>query len=345
MSEEAAVEEEIVDETPETQVDETVMPDDFKQELEDLADQKIEEDRERNSEDLPETDEPGSPDKKPDPDPESDAGDSSDDGQDDADDSSDEDDDGDDEPVVNELLIERAVRAGMSLADAKGMSEDTLGRVVEQFETLNSKASKDDVDSEDEVDPVEEMLSKIPDLDPEEYSEDVVSAFSGMKELIKTQNDRLKEIENGSGDSDEVARTQRANEFMGWFDGQVSGLGSDYEEVLGKGGMRELSDTNMLKARDKVALHMDRIEQDIRAEGKQLPSREDVFKQAVESAFPNKLKEIKDAEKAAKAAERSKRVLHQPRDNDSGKFISAESTEESRTEEAIDAVSKFFEIE
>jgi len=305
------------------------IPEEFMNDLNAAADIKVEE----ASDDEPVESDPAGDDKDQDQDDLSGAGGNQDD--DPEDDADDEDEDGEETPVADDALIERAVRAGISLADAKVTPVESLGRIVGQMEAAGKKSGEDD---SSEVAEEEDPFDKLPDLDPEEYSEEVVSTFAFMKEQLKSQRDEIKAMQGSKQESSEAADVEAGNAFIGWFDGEVAGLGAEYEDVLGKGGMKSLSDEGQALARNKIARHMDLVAEDFKSEGKQAPSRDEAFKLAVKSAFPDKANEITGKETAKKAAARSNRVINQPRSS-TGQFTKGEAlTEEERADDAVAAV-------
>jgi hypothetical protein len=111
--------------------------------------------------------------------------------------------------AVTDEVIERAVKAGISIADAKTFtSKSSLERVCS---ILESKAKADDKsgDGDGKKEEVqtdggdENPADAIPDLDPEEYDEKLVAGFKALKGLIGEQYKQIQALKA----SEAVART------------------------------------------------------------------------------------------------------------------------------------------
>ncbi len=229
---------------------------------------------------------------------------------------------GEETPAVDNSLIERAVRSGMSLSDAKAIPDgEVLERIIAQAETTTGETSEETFSDEEKTE--EKLLADIPELDPDEYDPDFINTFEKMKgAIVGLQETNKALVQNQRG--------QESNQLRGWFDSQVKSVEKDYGSTI-------QSDS----AKGKIIRHMDFVANEARAEGRQL-SHDQVFKLALESAFTEKTNEIKGRKIAAKAKGRSKRVLHKPRDVD-GSFISETFSGDDRESEAVAAVRQLME--
>ena len=243
-------------------------------------------------------------------------------------------DDGDSVPVIEDALLERAIKAGMSLADAKAVSNSAaLENIISRMEGNESQDDGGVAGAEDKADD-EDLLSKIPDLDPDEYPEEVVETFKMMKSVLKEQQEKISSL-TGSQQSDE------GQQFIAWFDSEINGLGDDFTEVFGNVDSGSISETQV-EARKKVARHMDLVVQDLRADGKQIPSDRDILRMAVDSAFPERVIEKKGKAIANAARNRARKAMRQPRD-DNGKFVSDDFDIDDPVAAATAAVRKLME--
>jgi len=243
-----------------------------------------------------------------------------------------------DVPVHDEALLERAVRAGLTLADANNMPDDqSLSNVIGRVEAAKQRRQKVPKEKQET-----DLLSEIPDLDPEEYPEEVISAFKGLKGAVSEQQKTIKALTQSQQNQQQAAIVARNEEFTEWFDGQVKDLGKDYIDTLGEGDYKSLTAKETKLARNKVIRYMDHVHNDAKAEGRKAPNDEDTFKLAVEKAFPDKTNKIKGRKITKKAAARSRQVLNTPRDTN-GQFASEIYSEDTRTDDAIAAVAAMME--
>ena len=202
--------------------------------------------------------------------------------------------DKDGDKAVTDDLIERAVKAGLSLKDAQSMTDpELLTRVVERIESTQKAADeklpagekKEDAQDDDASDP----LDGIPDLDPEEYDEKIVAGFKAMKDIIKLQRQELSAMKTRSGgDGDAITK-------------QLQKLGQDYADAApaGSGERAELEKKlRVLKAGYKAA-------------GEEI-AENDLFAEAAKMVLGDVVDERKTASKADQVAARKKLHLGRP---------------------------------
>jgi hypothetical protein len=131
------------------------------------------------------------------------------------------------EDVITDVLLERAVKAVISLEEAKQYpNASLLGHVCDRLESLSEKnagadkkeSSKDEAGNDGgNKDP----LAAIPDFDPDEYDENVVAGFKALKDIVRQQQETI----NG-------LKTSGKNDEKSWFDSKVSGLGESFDKAL-----------------------------------------------------------------------------------------------------------------
>ena len=104
---------------------------------------------------------------------------------------------------ITDEVAERAIRAGLSLSEIKQYpSESLLNAMCDRIEGKSGSGSQNDVgeDSGSGEPSSADVLDSIPDLDPAEYDDDLVSAFKNMKDEIRRQqadNESLRESLEG----------------------------------------------------------------------------------------------------------------------------------------------------
>jgi hypothetical protein len=137
------------------------------------------------------------------------------------------------EKETDEALMERAVKAGIPLAEAKKYTDDSLlEAMVSRLEGVDSEAGSPKGTS-DEAPPAaaprepDDLLSAIPDLDPREYDEQIVGAFKAMKGLLRKQQDVIDGLTAG-GQQDWFA--QKMEPMSGLLGGDASKTASVREK-------------------------------------------------------------------------------------------------------------------
>ncbi len=116
-----------------------------------------------------------------------------------------------------EGTIERAVRLGIPLAEAKQFPSEALlaatcGRIEgPKGEKGKGVGSPEGVGAkkDGEEDPAD-LLSQIPDLDPSEFDERIVKAFAAVKGIAKKQQETIAELRGGQA--------------KGWLDTKLEGV-------------------------------------------------------------------------------------------------------------------------
>jgi hypothetical protein len=251
-----------------------------------------------------------------------------------------EDQDDDGEGAPDEALIERAVRAGLSLADAMAVREgETLERIVGRLESAGADKSADGKSEKPPVD--EDPLKDVPDLDPKDYGDEIVKTVNGLKSIVREQ---FKAI---SGLKAELAKSVDSRQGT-WVDGEIAKLGKDYVDVFGEGNLAEMPAGKQRVAREKLMRHLEFVQSDAKAEGRSI-SKAEAFTLALNNAFGEKIKAVKGAAAAEAAAKRSQKALNAPRDT-TGRFATDPGaqfgTEGDRAGDAVrELTEKFFSSE
>ena len=164
-------------------------------------------------------------------------------------------------PIPDELLT-RAVKAGMSLTDALDFQDaEALERNLSLFG--GEAKPKDDSTDDSDVDP----FDSIPDLDPEEYDENIVNGFKTMKDIIRSQQAKIDGL-NMKGEES----------LSSLFDKRVDGLSDSYLDAVGRGKLN--SGSPQAVKREALRNMCDILESGYKAKGQEISSNE-VFEQAV----------------------------------------------------------------
>jgi hypothetical protein len=259
------------------------------------------------------------------------------------DDSAKADEDGDKAPAHDDATLERAVKAGMTLADAKAVSDpESLERIVSRLETA-AKASEEDTSGkadeskEDAEAKAKELLDKL-ELDPEEYDEKLVGAVGAFKELLAGLKQEIVDLKGQLATRVEATKSS-------WIDGEIANLGDDWRETFGEGSTADLPAGSAKAARAKLERHIQFAQEDAKAEGSKL-SNSKAFKQAITTAFGDKQTELKGKKAKTAGAKRAATSLARPRGLD-GKFHKTDGevtqmTEQEREEKTMAEIAPYF---
>ena len=189
-------------------------------------------------------------------------------------------DEGGEAPKVTDAQIERAIRCGISIADAKLADPGFLDRTCDALEAASKASSgksdeKPEGDGEDADDDFE-----IPDLDPEEFDEKLVEGWKAMQNIIKKQSALIKQQAQGA--------------IKSWFDSQVESLGVDVGDKMGA-----------LKTKYEV------LSAGYKAAGEKV-SESDVFSEASKLVLGDEIKAAKEKSDREDLGKRNKLLINRP---------------------------------
>lgn len=211
------------------------------------------------------------------------------------------------EPVEDddtELLIERAVKAGIPLKTAKKIDAESLSEMCEAFEAKSSPAdSKKEVQKpkEDEKDEIESILSEFPDFDDdaEEYDPKLLSAINVLKKLVFAQNTTIKKM-----NSEGSARSSES-----WTDTKIEALGKDFAEALGVGQAK--ADDTQKANRASIEKKFNMLTKGYEATGEEV-DKDEVFNEAVALVLGDVKTKSQSVARAEALDKRSKLHLARP---------------------------------
>lgn len=189
-------------------------------------------------------------------------------------------------------LIERAIRAGIPMKDAREIkSAEVLGRMCEKLESAAKPADERKPGGEAKKDEGgDDPLNDVPDLDPAEYDEKIVAGFKAMKDIIRKQQTVIAKLGEGA------ARQEQAT-----TDTRLHGLGKAFAEAAPAGSEKRAElekKINVLKAGYKAA--GEDVEEDA------------VFQEAAKIVLGDVEDSEADARKAAVLDKRRKLHLSRP---------------------------------
>ena len=185
-------------------------------------------------------------------------------------------------PAISDEAMTMAVRAGISIEDARQFPSDAaLARVVSLIvdtELANRAAAEQQGAPEPAADP----LAALPDLDPEDYDESVskvIEMFNGLKEITQGQSNELASLRDQQAAGLQASREATARDAMSWFDESISGL--DMADTLGAGGSADQPQgSSQFAKRDAVAGKFAVLMSGYEASGQPAPSRDEVFRES-----------------------------------------------------------------
>ena len=192
---------------------------------------------------------------------------------------------------VGDAEIERAVRAGLTVADARSFKDkDAFERVCSALEKRSSEKPKEEVEPDgDEGDgnPADDDIPTLPD--DEDYDEKLVKVVNSLGSMVRELRKENRELRKAG----ESAKAQS------FFDTQYDGLDEAVRTKAGADG------------RAKVQAKFRMLEAGYKAMKADVP-REDIFKEAAQLAIGGLLGENAAATRAAKIESRKGLKLAQP---------------------------------
>lgn len=182
-------------------------------------------------------------------------------------------------PKVTDAQIERAIKLGISFADARSADPGFLDRACDALEAKTSGNA--DAEENGEADAAGEVeVPEIPDLDPEEFDETLVQGWSAMKTLITQQSELIKNLSQGNKTS--------------WFDSQVGALGVDVGDK-----------------KDALKTKFDVLAAGYKASGQQIAD-DAVFAEASSLVLGDELKAAKEKSDEVDLKKRNKMLVNRP---------------------------------
>jgi len=234
----------------------------------------------------------------------------------------------DDAQAVSEEVIERAVRAGMTLKDANAIKDaDALIRIVEVMEKSKEASKTEEGDASEAESEEEDLLAKIPDLNPEEYEEGVVNMFKNMKEVLAAQQKAIKDQNVLIADLRKSVSPEE--DFVGK---KIAALDKEFSHIFPKG------DTKNKAKLDSYVKALAGVEKEL--------SPDEVFEKALHAAFDKEISQAKSKKLAAVAKKRSAQAIERPRSL-TGKFTSdsiGPVTEDEATYNAVKELEEKFAV-
>lgn len=226
-----------------------------------------------------------------------------------------EEDDDDDAVALPNELIERAVKAGLSLDEVNQYpNEALLSKVLERIEgsagEAGSQAGAGEVapgEGADASTSMDDLLSSIPDLDPDEYDEKVVSGFKSLKEIIKRQNETIEGMQGAKKQDFFTTQLEGVKDFTKGDPAKVAGVREKFD---------------VLKAGYKAA-------------GKSVTD-ETVFNEAAKLVLGSEMEAARQSKKGKAAGKRSAQRIQRP----TGRKASAKPTVQDEVAAELDR--KFF---
>jgi len=233
---------------------------------------------------------------------------------------------------IPDALIERAVKAGISIPDAKSFKKaDALERMCgvlekKQESAGNEKKAESDKKEDDPLAAIPDLDPK--DLDPDEYDEKVIAvvgAVKALKDIVRKQQETI----------DGLSRDGKSHESS-WFDSQVAALGKSYAEVVGDGDRAKLaSGSPQAKKLADLESKFNVLSAGYKAAGQDV-EKEAVFQEAVSLVIGDVKAQSEASLKAGELEKRKKLHINRP----SGASVKA--TEDPESDVASELDRKFF---
>jgi len=260
----------------------------------------------------------------------------------------------DDEPPevkVSDDVAKRAIGLGMTEEEIAEYGND-----AELTKTLNVFQSIIDSDEEPETptvgEPPQAPGAQTPAEKPAENKaeEDETSGLkfkneddidpellTNLKEMEKRHRAEVKELRDQVSGLLGKLHTEDETRFMGRFDGMVENLGTEFEDVFGKGKTTDLSRRgNAAKNRFAIRSRMFAFAKGLNDTGQTVPDEQALFDMAVNSLHQKKVKNVAGLRLHKKTSERSKQRI--------GRGAARRAGEQTPQQKAVETSRKFDDL-
>lgn len=215
--------------------------------------------------------------------------------------------------TINPDLQDRAAKAGLSETDiAEFGDEKSLRAAVKLLESRGATApkTKEAKEGEPETEAAANDEEFKVELDPEKFDENAITV---VNTLVGEINNLRKQIRGIS-----TSNSQReAQEFEGFFDGEVNALGAEYEGTFGKGLRHEIDQKSAaFQNRSKLWTAMGTLAAGLQARGEKMPPHKELFKQALRLAFGDKAGEVERKKISSTLQKRKGQFVNKPTSRD-----------------------------
>ncbi len=214
-------------------------------------------------------------------------------------------------PQIGDELLTRAAQAGIPLAHARRFeNEESLLGAVEHYEKAWKQAEADAA-------PVKkDPLSELPKLDPDVHDPQVIAQFDRLTDIIKQERevgqtevkavqDRLQAMEDLQADAISAADNAKNVESAKWFNGQISSLGKNFQEVLGEGDTASLNlQSQQYENRGKIVEQLFILESGYEAQGIEI-TRDELFEKAARSVLQDEFQQVHEKKLSGKLEKRA----------------------------------------
>ena len=178
--------------------------------------------------------------------------------------------------AIDDALVERAVKAGLSIADARSFtSGEVLSRIVD---SLEGKAKPDAQNKDGGDDPSTPNARQDDSALPPELSEDdgydpgLVAAFNGMRNMLQKQNEIIASFSN----------ERAAKERDSYFDSLVDTLDEPVRKGMDNSSRKRLRDQFDVLVSGYASLGMEKNIADVFKEAAKIALGEDIAKAAAD---------------------------------------------------------------
>jgi len=238
--------------------------------------------------------------------------------------------------VIPEVLRRSALELGVTPDEIQEMkSIEDLTKVLDAIKSIQPKAEE-----EVKIEPEEDPLDKIV-LDPDEYEESLITAFDGLKDMVRT----LREDNNNLKDKD-VARDKEVSEQAEFrmqaekiksFDDAVGKL--ENKELFGEGNISTIDyKSEAFKNRSNLFDEVDIIGNSYYKAKKDVPSTEELVEMAGKRLFGDKFN--KEEKTSKQLEERSQALLGRPSPREAVEAEPEGDSKEANKSKAVSAVGK-----
>jgi len=214
------------------------------------------------------------------------------------------------EDGITDDLLERAVKSGLSITEARGFSSSNdLERTVSLLESRQTETNKSTDDkTEDGTDKADKPFDS--GLSKDDYDEKIVDTINNLGQKVQDLTKENAELKESSKQAAERTESEAVAAHTAWYDNQIKELGEEFEDVFGKGTIKDIKeDSPQYKNRAALETEMMAIVKGKVATKQTVPPKEKVFEMALRNLHSEKLKQTSQKTTSEKLKKRASQTL------------------------------------
>ncbi len=231
-------------------------------------------------------------------------------------------------PALDGGLLARAVSMGITLTEAKEFQDDaSLGNFMDELARNSTAEEVVPVEPPTKKEDEDDLLDKLPDLDPEIYGKEAIELFGKLIGKAKEQQEEISGLRADQARTVSSVAASSEKEVESFFDDAVAGLLKEegLKDTLGEGGIRSIRRGSAQYAkREAIAQEMGLRLAGFTAQGVVAPPREEVFADAARFVLADEYRAIEKKKLSDELGDRAGQHIQRGSSGKGKQKISAE---------------------